>query len=53
MKFLKRQKELNMKKDLISIKDLSVDEIKHILAVTDKLKVSPKDTGTPLAGRSM
>jgi len=53
MKFLKRQKELNMKKDLISIKDLSVDEIKHILAVTDKLKVSPKDTGTPLAGRFM
>lgn len=42
-----------MKKDLISIKDLTVQEIEHIFNLTDKLKTDPASIGTPLAGKSM
>jgi len=42
-----------MKRDLISIKDLSQDEIKHIFDLTDRLKTDPKAIGMPLVGKSM
>jgi len=42
-----------MKRDLISIKDLSQDEIKHIFDLTDRLKTNPKAIGMPLVGKSM
>lgn len=42
-----------MKKDLISIKDLSAEQIKHIFDLTDKLKTNPKAIGMPLVGKSM
>lgn len=41
------------KRDLISIKDLSVDEIEHIFGLADKLKANPKNIGMPLTGKSM
>lgn len=42
-----------MKKDLISIKDLAVEEIGHIFQLTDKLKNDPAGIGAPLTGKSM
>ena len=41
------------KRDLISIKDLLVEEIEHIFGLTDKLKENPKNIGMPLTGKSM
>ena len=41
------------KRDLISIKGLSVEQIKHIFDLTDKLKTNPKAIGMPLVGKSM
>jgi len=42
-----------MKRDLISIKDLSTEEINHIFDLTDKLKADPISIGMPLTGESM
>jgi len=42
-----------MKKDLITIKDLTVEEIKNIFNMADKLKSNPVSIGTPLSGKSM
>jgi ornithine carbamoyltransferase len=44
---------MQTKKDLISIKDLAVEEIEHIFELTDKLKANPLGMGTVLSGRSM
>ena len=44
---------MQTKKDLISIKDLAIEEIEHIFELTDKLKANPLSMGTVLAGRSM
>jgi ornithine carbamoyltransferase len=42
-----------MKKDLISIKDLSPDEIKGIFELTDKLKKNPNKFNKALAGKTL
>ena len=44
---------MEAKKDLITIKDLAVEDIWHIFELTDKLKACSADIGIPLAGKSM
>jgi len=42
-----------MKRDLISIKDLKVEEIEHILNLTSQLKAKVKDYSQSLSGKSL
>ncbi|MBL7091822.1 MAG: ornithine carbamoyltransferase [Candidatus Omnitrophica bacterium] len=42
-----------MKRDLISIKDLKLEEIEHIFNLTSELKAKVKDFGRSLSGRSL
>jgi ornithine carbamoyltransferase len=42
-----------MKKDLISIKDLTVTEIEQIFALSDKIKKNREDFSTALKGKSL
>lgn len=42
-----------MKRDLISIKELKLKEIEHILALTSELKAKLKDFSQSLSGRSL
>jgi len=42
-----------MKQDLISIKDLRVEEIEHIFSLTHQLKSKTKDYSQSLAGKSL
>lgn len=42
-----------MKRDLISIKDLKLEEIEHIFSLTAELKAKAKDTSLSLAGKSL
>ena len=42
-----------MKRDLISIKDLKVEEIEHIFSLTSQLKAKVKDYSQSLSGKSL
>jgi ornithine carbamoyltransferase len=44
---------MQTKKDLISIKDLAIEEIEHIFELTDALKANPFSMSSALAARSM
>jgi len=42
-----------MKRDLISIKDLKIEEVEHIFSLTDTLKAGVKDFSQSLSGNSL